>query len=100
MVCTFCAELAKLCIILCYVLCMCVCMYVCMYECMYVCVYVLYMYIFITYVHMSACVVCDCVHVVRALECQSKDHKFKAYQLPLEKKKKLSQLSTPQPRPK
>ena len=39
------------------------CMYVCMYVCMYyVCMYVLCsVYIHITYIRMSACVVCDCV---------------------------------------
>ena len=42
-----------------YVVCMCVWMYV--YVCMYVCMYYVCVYIHITYIRMSACVVCDCV---------------------------------------
>ena len=72
MVCTFCAELAKLCICTCmyyvctmyvcvYVVCRCVCMYVCMCVCMHVCMYVLCMYVCVC---MYVCMYVLCMYVL------------------------------------
>ena len=76
----------------CMYVCICVCcMYVCMdvCVCMYVCMYVLCMCVHTHYIHTYVCMCCVwlCSQVVKALECQSKDHRFKSHQLPPEKKK-------------